>query len=134
MPAEGLPRDCCLPDVTLRVVEAGDCESSYFTGLCSASRSKEIDVWDLQPTIAKYESTSFPTISASMSTSSTYSAYQGEIFVNAGYKNVLLTVTTDPAKLEEQAKEHMSSRSYRFVAGAAGERATLEANRLAFRQ
>ncbi|KAJ4194761.1 hypothetical protein NW759_016477 [Fusarium solani] len=66
--------------------------------------------------------------------SSPYSAYQGEIFVNAGYKNVLLTVTTDPAKLEEQAKEHMSSRSYRFVAGAAGERATLEANRLAFRQ
>jgi lactate 2-monooxygenase len=43
-------------------------------------------------------------------------------------------VTTDPNKLEEQAKAQMSARSYAYVAGGAGERATVDANRLAFRQ
>ncbi|RSL90652.1 hypothetical protein CDV31_015642 [Fusarium ambrosium] len=42
------------------------------------------------------------TTAAKISAFSTYSAYQGEIFVNAGYKNVLVTVITDPAKHEEQ--------------------------------
>jgi lactate 2-monooxygenase len=49
-------------------------------------------------------------------------------------KNKLPTVTTDPNKLEEQAKHHLGARSYNYVAGGAGERATMDANRLAFRQ
>lgn len=43
-------------------------------------------------------------------------------------------VTTDPRKLEEQAKSVMVPTAYNYVAGGAGERATMDANRLAFRQ
>ena len=44
------------------------------------------------------------------------------------------SVTKDPNKLEEQAKAVMSAASYAYVGGGAGERATMDANRLAFRQ
>ncbi|KAF2083430.1 FMN-dependent alpha-hydroxy acid dehydrogenase [Saccharata proteae CBS 121410] len=63
-----------------------------------------------------------------------YGAYQNEIYAKGMFHNVLPAVTTDPNKLEEQAKKALGSRSYNYVAGAAGERATLDANRLAFRQ
>lgn len=63
-----------------------------------------------------------------------YGAYQVEIYTNGLLKNILPTVTTDPNKLEEQAKKALGSRSYNYVAGGAGERATMDANRLAFRQ
>ena len=55
--------------------------------------------------------------------------------VRAKYKvnNTKPTVTTDPNKLEEQAKEAMTKRGYNYVAGGAGERATMDANRLALR-
>lgn len=43
------------------------------------------------------------------------------------------SVTKDPNKLEAQAKDTISATAYCYVAGAAGERATLDANRLAFR-
>jgi len=43
-------------------------------------------------------------------------------------------VTFDPNKLEAQARKHLGDRSYNYVAGGAGERATMDANRLAFRQ
>ena len=43
-------------------------------------------------------------------------------------------VTTDPNYLEEQARGKMSPQGYGFLAGGAGERATMDANRLAFRQ
>jgi isopentenyl diphosphate isomerase/L-lactate dehydrogenase-like FMN-dependent dehydrogenase len=43
-------------------------------------------------------------------------------------------VTTDPNKLEEQAKSKLPPTSYNYVAGGAGEKATMDANRLAFRQ
>jgi lactate 2-monooxygenase len=43
-------------------------------------------------------------------------------------------VTTDPNKLEEQAKSKLPPTSYHYVAGGAGEKATMDANRLAFRQ
>lgn len=49
------------------------------------------------------------------------------------YDNVVPTVTTNPNKLEEQAKEAMNRRSYNYVGGGAGEGATMDANRLAFR-
>lgn len=54
--------------------------------------------------------------------------------MNGLLKNVLPTVTTDPNKLEEQAKKALGARNYNYVAGGAGERATMDANRLAFRQ
>lgn len=63
------------------------------------------------------------------------------------YRNVELTefkdgilhqrlprVTTDPRQLEEQAKSKLPLAAYNYVAGGAGERATMDANRLAFRQ
>jgi len=43
-------------------------------------------------------------------------------------------VTTDPNQLEEQAKSKLPITSFNYVAGGAGERATMDANRLAFRQ
>lgn len=39
-----------------------------------------------------------------------------------------------PNKLEVQAKEAMTSRGCNYVTGGTGERATMDANRLAFRQ
>lgn len=50
------------------------------------------------------------------------------------FNNSLPLVTTDPNKLEEQAKQFLKTESYNYVAGGAGERATMDANRLAFRQ
>jgi isopentenyl diphosphate isomerase/L-lactate dehydrogenase-like FMN-dependent dehydrogenase len=47
--------------------------------------------------------------------------------------NIFPAVTTDPNKLEAQAKEALPRKSYNYVAGGAGERATMDANRLAFR-
>ncbi len=63
-----------------------------------------------------------------------YGAYQSQIYTDGLLRNILPTVTTDPNKLEEQAKKALGSRSYNYVAGGAGERATMDANRLAFRQ
>lgn len=47
---------------------------------------------------------------------------------------ILPSVTTDPNKLEEQARSKLSPTAFNYVAGGAGERATMDANRLAFRQ
>ncbi len=49
-------------------------------------------------------------------------------------KNRLPTVTTDPNKIEQQAREHHGARSFTCVAGGAGEKATMDTNRLAFTQ
>jgi hypothetical protein len=49
-------------------------------------------------------------------------------------KNRLPLVTTDPNKLEDQAKSILPLPAFNYVAGGAGERATMDANRLAFRQ
>ena len=57
-----------------------------------------------------------------------------EIYNNGLLRNKLPTVTTDPNKLEGQAKEHLGAKSFNYVAGRAGEKATMDANRLAFRQ
>jgi lactate 2-monooxygenase len=43
-------------------------------------------------------------------------------------------VTTDPNKLEAQAKSILKPTAFNYVAGGAGECATMDANRLAFRQ
>ena len=48
--------------------------------------------------------------------------------------NKLPTVTTDPSKLKEQAEKFLGIKAFNYVAGGAGESATMDANRLAFRQ
>jgi hypothetical protein len=63
-----------------------------------------------------------------------YGAYQNEVYAQGMFHNILPTITKDPNKLEAHAKEALSSKSYSYVAGGAGERATMDANRLAFRQ
>ena len=57
-----------------------------------------------------------------------------EIYLEGFLNNKTPTVTTDPNKLEAQARKHLSERSFNYVAGGAGEKATMDANRLAFRQ
>ena len=49
-------------------------------------------------------------------------------------KNRSPSMTTDPNQLEAQAKKHLGVKSFNYVSGGAGEKATMDANRLAFRQ
>ena len=63
-----------------------------------------------------------------------YGKFQNEIYMNGVKNNSMPTVTTNPNKLEAQAKSRLSLTSYNYVSGGAGERATMDANRLAFRQ
>jgi lactate 2-monooxygenase len=62
-----------------------------------------------------------------------YGSYQSTLYGAGILHSRLPIVTTDPNKLEEQAKSKLPLRSYNYVAGGAGERATMDANRLAFR-
>lgn len=70
----------------------------------------------------------------SKSTAPEYGAWQSSIYLAGAMHGIKPTVTTDPNKLEAEAKRAMSAVSYNYVAGGAGERATMIANRLAFRQ
>lgn len=63
-----------------------------------------------------------------------YKEQQTCIYEDGMMFNRLPLVTTDPTKLEEQARQYMTSRSFDFVSGGAGEKSTMAANRLAFRQ
>ena len=63
-----------------------------------------------------------------------YGAFQKDIYTKGTNDGILPRVTTDPNHLEEQAKFHLGARSFNYVGGGAGERATMDANRLAFRQ
>lgn len=63
-----------------------------------------------------------------------YGQYQNAVYRQGMFHNIYPTVTTDPNKLEEQARQTMTKKGYSYVAGGAGERATMDANRLAFRQ
>jgi lactate 2-monooxygenase len=63
-----------------------------------------------------------------------YGAFQNEIYIKGMFHGIKPTITKDYSKLEEQAKSTMPPESYCYVAGGAGERATMDANRLAFRQ
>ena len=54
-----------------------------------------------------------------------YGKFQTDIYSDGLLKNALPIVTTDPNKLEAQAKEHLGVTSYNYVAGGAGERATM---------
>ncbi|KAL3460620.1 FMN-dependent dehydrogenase [Aspergillus heterothallicus] len=63
-----------------------------------------------------------------------YGEYQTEIYGQGALLGLKPNVTTDPRLLEEQARKILSSRSYNYVAGGAGEKSTMDSNRLAFRQ
>lgn len=63
-----------------------------------------------------------------------YGAYQSSVYAKGMFEGQRPTVTKDPSKLEAQAKNALTSSAYAYVAGGAGERATMDANRLAFRQ
>jgi len=56
------------------------------------------------------------------------------IYLDGMFKQRLPIVTTDPNKLEDHAKSILKPTAFNYVAGGAGERATMDANRLAFRQ
>ncbi|KAL5339620.1 FMN-dependent dehydrogenase [Aspergillus crustosus] len=63
-----------------------------------------------------------------------YGEYQTEIYGQGALLGLKPNVTTDPRFLEAQAKKVLSERSFNYVAGGAGEKATMDSNRLAFRQ
>jgi lactate 2-monooxygenase len=63
-----------------------------------------------------------------------YGAYQDEIYRTGLLYRRYPVVTMDPNKLEAQAKSVLAPGPYNYVAGGAGEKATMDANRLAFRQ
>lgn len=63
-----------------------------------------------------------------------YGAFQNEIYKRGMFYKQLPLVTTDPNKLEAQAQSVLEPTAFNYVAGGAGEKATMDANRLAFRQ
>ncbi|KAJ6113324.1 hypothetical protein N7523_006641 [Penicillium sp. IBT 18751x] len=66
--------------------------------------------------------------------SENYGSYQTEIYGKGALMGIMPSVTTDPRLLEEQASKALGARAFNYVAGGAGEKATMDANRLAFRQ
>ncbi|KKK15048.1 hypothetical protein AOCH_002117, partial [Aspergillus ochraceoroseus] len=63
-----------------------------------------------------------------------YGQYQTEIYGQGALLGLKPNVTTDPRLLEKQARRTLSNRSFNYVAGGAGEKSTMDSNRLAFRQ
>ncbi|KAI1870047.1 hypothetical protein JX265_006217 [Neoarthrinium moseri] len=64
---------------------------------------------------------------------STYGDYQLSIYAQGIFGGVKPEITTDPNKLREQAQKAMTPEAFNYIAGGAGEGATMDANRLAFR-
>jgi hypothetical protein len=63
-----------------------------------------------------------------------YAAYLRTIVQKGLLAGELPIVTTNPNLLEAQAKEKMTKAGFDYIIGGAGESATMDANRLAFRQ
>ncbi|GIJ83242.1 hypothetical protein Asppvi_002061 [Aspergillus pseudoviridinutans] len=63
-----------------------------------------------------------------------FGSYQTKIYHEGAALGRLPAVTTNPTLLEHHARKVLSPRAYSYVAGGAGEKATMDANRLAFRQ
>jgi len=77
------------------------------------------------------------TIPDTVPSTDTYSKrglYQNEVYAAGLVRNFRPVVTLDPNLLEEQARSKVSHESFAYVSGGAGEKATMDANRLAFRQ
>ncbi|KAH8812915.1 FMN-dependent dehydrogenase [Xylogone sp. PMI_703] len=60
--------------------------------------------------------------------------HQFDIYANGMLRNQLPTITTDPNKLEQQAHEAMETKAFNFIYGGAGEHATMDDNRRAFKE
>lgn len=78
--------------------------------------------------------TDIPTHGVAAAPKKSYGSYQNQLYSEGLLAGRLPRVTTDPNKLEEQARSKLAFGAYNYVAGGAGERATMDANRLAFRQ
>ena len=63
-----------------------------------------------------------------------YGSYQNSIYAAGLLTGLKPLVTTDPNKLEAQARQKLKPEHFNYVAGGAGEGATMNSNRLAFRQ
>ncbi|OAQ90924.1 FMN dependent dehydrogenase [Purpureocillium lilacinum] len=63
-----------------------------------------------------------------------YAAYLREVMQKGILGGQLPLVTTNPNRLEEQAQKAMPTKGFDYIKGGAGESATMDANRLAFRQ
>lgn len=63
-----------------------------------------------------------------------YIAHIRKVFEQGVIMGQLPKVTTNPNLLEEQARKTMDPTGFAYIRGGAGESATMEANRLAFRQ
>ncbi|KAH8675342.1 FMN-dependent dehydrogenase [Xylariales sp. PMI_506] len=63
-----------------------------------------------------------------------YGDYQYGIYARGFLQGTKPNITTDPNKLREQARKVMKPEAFNYIAGSAGEGATADANRLAFRQ
>lgn len=63
-----------------------------------------------------------------------YAQYLQTLYTQGILSGQLPITTTQPAALAAQAKAKMTPTAYNYVAGGAGEGATMDANRLAFRQ
>ena len=63
-----------------------------------------------------------------------YAQYMHELYAQGIVSGQLPITTTQPAALAAQARSKMTATAYNYVAGGAGEGATMDANRLAFRQ
>ncbi|KAI8629372.1 FMN-dependent dehydrogenase [Xylariaceae sp. FL1651] len=64
----------------------------------------------------------------------TYGDYQEDLYSRGILQGIRPPTTTDPNKLRIQAMKAMRPEAYNYIAGGAGEGATMDANRLAFRQ
>ncbi len=63
-----------------------------------------------------------------------YANYLYDIYRDGLLSNTFPVVTTSSKLLEEQARKTMTPKAFNYVYGGAGEGATMDANRLAFRQ
>ena len=63
-----------------------------------------------------------------------YAQHQFDIYLKALMLGQYPLVTTDPNKLEGQARKAMTKEGFNYVFGGAGEQSTVLANRLAFRR
>jgi hypothetical protein len=63
-----------------------------------------------------------------------FADYQLELYKNGVLLGEPPVVTTNPNGLEAQARKAMEPGPFNYIYGGAGEQATMEANRLAFRQ
>lgn len=63
-----------------------------------------------------------------------YAAYLRTVIQKGLLAGELPVVTTDPNQLQEQARKAMPKAGFDYILGGAGEAATMDANRLAFRQ